>query len=68
MLGDGGANLLGFAGGLALFLASPEALVPLLALGVVGLNVLADTVGLSALIARSRVLTALDGIGRLPGP
>lgn len=68
MLGDGGANLLGFAGGLVLLLAVPEGLVPILAVAVIGLNVLADTVGLSTLIARSRILTALDGVGRLPGP
>lgn len=68
MLGDGGANLLGFAGGLVVLLAFPEGLVPAFALAVVGLNLLAETVGLSALIARSRLLTALDRIGRLPGP
>lgn len=68
MLGDGGANLLGFAGGLVLLLLLPEPLAVPLAVAIVGLNVLAETVGLSTLIARSRVLTALDGIGRLPGP
>lgn len=66
MLGDGGANLLGFAGGLVLLLALPEALILVAALAAVGLNLLADTVGLSTLIARSRLLTALDGIGRIP--
>lgn len=68
MLGDGGANLLGFAGGLVLLVALPQALVPLLAVIVVGLNVLAETVGLSTLIARSRRLTFVDRWGRLPEP
>lgn len=66
MLGDGGANLLGFAGGMVLLLALPEPLVPIAALAAVGLNVLAETVGLSTLIARSRLLTALDRLGRMP--
>lgn len=66
MLGDGGANLLGFAGGLVLLLAAPEPLVPVLAVIVVGLNLLAETVGLSSLIARSRALTVIDGWGRRP--
>lgn len=66
MLGDGGANLLGFAGGLVLLLSLPEAVVPLAALAAVGLNLLADTVGLSTVIARSRFLSALDRLGRVP--
>lgn len=66
MLGDGGANLLGFAGGLALLLALPGGAAVLAAFVVVGLNLLAETVGLSTLIARSRTLTAVDRLGRLP--
>lgn len=66
MLGDGGANLLGFAAGVVLLLASPEPLVVLLAIAAVGLNLLADTVGLSTLIARSPLLAAIDRLGRLP--
>lgn len=66
MLGDGGANLLGFAGGLVLLLALPDGLVVVTAAATVGLNLLAESVGLSTLIARSRMLTALDRIGRLP--
>lgn len=66
MLGDGGANLLGFAGGLVLLLALPAAVTLLAALSVVALNLLADTVGLSTLISRSRLLTALDRLGRIP--
>lgn len=66
MLGDGGANLLGFAGGLVLLLVLPGALVVVAALVAVALNLLADTVGLSTLIARSRLLSTLDRWGRIP--
>lgn len=66
MLGDGGSNLLGFAAGLVLLLALPDALLVVAASAAVVLNLLADSIGLSDLIARSRVLTALDRIGRLP--
>lgn len=67
MLGDGGANLLGYAGGLVLLLALPEGLVLVVAAAIVALNLVAESVGLSTLIARSRALTTLDRIGRRPG-
>lgn len=68
MLGDGGANLLGFAGGIVLLLIAPGPIVPLLAAAVVAANILAETVGLSTLIGRSRALTAIDRWGRVPDP
>lgn len=68
MLGDAGANLLGFAGGVVLLLLAPEAFVPVLAAVAVAANILAETVGLSTLIDRSRVLSAIDRWGRLPDP
>ncbi|MFM8998953.1 MAG: hypothetical protein ACKOKE_02590 [Actinomycetota bacterium] len=68
MLGDGGANLLGFAGGLVLVLALPGGLVPIASLAVVALTVLAETVGLSTLIARTPALAWFDRVGRRPEP
>lgn len=66
MLGDGGANLLGFAGGLVLLLTLPDGPVLAGALVVLGLNILAETVGLSTLIGRSRLLDSVDRLGRIP--
>lgn len=65
MLGDGGANLLGFIAGLSLYVASPGWGVVLAAIAAVGLNVLADTVTLSRLIQAIPPLRWYDGLGRV---
>lgn len=67
MLGDSGANLVGFAAGLGLYGVLPGWAVPAAAAAVVALNALAETVTLSALIERSSLLRAVDRLGRLPG-
>lgn len=64
MLGDGGANLLGFAAGLGLYLLLPGWAVVLAALAAVGLNVLGETVTLSRAIAAVPPLRWVDGVGR----
>jgi UDP-GlcNAc:undecaprenyl-phosphate GlcNAc-1-phosphate transferase len=64
MLGDGGANLLGFAAGLGLFDALPDAWVPVGAAVAVCLNVVADTVSFSRVIEAVPLLRFLDGLGR----
>jgi hypothetical protein len=66
MLGDSGANLLGFAAGLGLYGVLPAWAVPGAAAAVVALNLLAETVTLSALIERSALLRSVDRLGRLP--
>ena len=66
MLGDGGANLLGFGVGLALYLVLPAWAVAAAAVAATSLNLLAETLTLSALIERSRPLRWLDGLGRRP--
>lgn len=68
MLGDAGANLLGVAVGVGLFLALPSWALPLLAVIVIAGNLAAEVVGLSTVIARVAPLRRLDGLGRLPGP
>ena len=66
MLGDGGANLLGFAAGVGLAHLLSGGWV-LLAAGVaVTLNVVAETVSLSKLIAAFPPMRWLDEAGRLP--
>jgi len=67
MLGDGGANLLGFTIGLGLFLILPDAWVIVGALVAVALNVVAETFTLSRLIDAVPPLRWFDGLGRLPG-
>jgi hypothetical protein len=64
MLGDGGANLLGFAAGLGLFLLLPAWAVPLAAAGVLALNAVAETLTLSRAIAAVPPLRWLDERGR----
>jgi len=64
MLGDGGANLLGFAAGLALFDVLPDAWMPVAAAASVALNALAETVSLSRVIEASPPLRFLDRLGR----
>jgi hypothetical protein len=64
MLGDGGANLLGFAAGLALFDVLSDAWVPVASAIGVALNVVADTVSFSRVIEAAPPLRYLDGLGR----
>ncbi len=67
MLGDGGANLLGFTIGLELYLALPAPGVVAGAIVAVALNVFAETVTFSRAIEAVQVLRWLDRLGRLPG-
>jgi hypothetical protein len=66
MLGDGGANLLGFAVGLGLYDLLAGAWVPIAAGVAVGLNVVAETVTLSRAIDAVPALRWFDRLGR-PG-
>ena len=66
MLGDGGANLLGFTIGLGLFLVLPDAWVIVGAAAVVSLNVVAETSTLSRPIQGVAPLRWFDALGRLP--
>lgn len=67
MLGDGGANLLGFTAGLGLYLVVPNWAVVVVAVLGVALNVAAETVSLSQLIERTPPLAWIDRLGRLQG-
>jgi hypothetical protein len=64
MLGDGGANMLGFAAGLALADVLPDAWMVLAAAVAVGLNVVADTVTFSRVVEAAPPLRWLDELGR----
>lgn len=64
MLGDGGANLLGFAAGLGVFDALADGWVPVAAAVGVALNVVAETVSFSRVIEAAPPLRYLDGLGR----
>lgn len=64
MLGDGGANLLGFAAGLALYDLLPDGWIPVAAVVAAGSNVLAETVTLSRVIESVPPLRWVDRIGR----
>jgi UDP-N-acetylmuramyl pentapeptide phosphotransferase/UDP-N-acetylglucosamine-1-phosphate transferase len=66
MLGDAGANLLGFTAGIGLYLSLPAWGIAVAALVVVGLNVLAETVSLTRLIEASPALRWFDRLGRVP--
>ncbi len=70
MLGDSGANLLGFLVGQVLVTRlSPSATGPAVALAVlVGLHVVGDTVGFSRVIRTTPPLRWFDGLGRIPAP
>jgi hypothetical protein len=63
MLGDAGANLLGFAIGLALYLALPAAWVVAAAVVALAANVAADTVTLSRVIDLVAPLRWYDRLG-----
>lgn len=65
MLGDAGSNPLGFAAGLALYAALPDAGVVAAAACAVALNVLAETVSLSRLIDGTPPIRWLDRLGRV---
>jgi hypothetical protein len=64
MLGDGGANLLGFAAGIALYDVLPDPWVGVAAAAAVILNVVAETVSFSRVIERTPPLRWFDGLGR----
>lgn len=64
MLGDGGANMLGFAAGLALLDVLPDPWVVVAAAVAAGLNVLADTVTFTRVIEAAPPLRWLDELGR----
>ncbi|MFN8232824.1 MAG: hypothetical protein U0V56_04940 [Actinomycetota bacterium] len=66
MLGDAGANLLGFAVGIAVVTGSSDAVLVALAVVSVALNVVAETYTLSRAIDRFAPLRWLDRVGRLP--
>jgi UDP-N-acetylmuramyl pentapeptide phosphotransferase/UDP-N-acetylglucosamine-1-phosphate transferase len=67
MLGDAGANLLGFSVGTMTYYSLPNDAIWVAALMVVILTVAAETVTLSRLIAAVPPLRWYDRIGRLPG-
>lgn len=64
MLGDGGANLLGFCAGLALYDVLPDGWVPGAAVIAVALNIVAETVSFSRVIERTPLLRWVDALGR----
>jgi UDP-GlcNAc:undecaprenyl-phosphate/decaprenyl-phosphate GlcNAc-1-phosphate transferase len=66
MLGDGGANLLGFTIGLGLYVALPDPGAVVAAAIAVVINAVAETVTLSRVIAAVPPLRWFDELGRLP--
>jgi UDP-N-acetylmuramyl pentapeptide phosphotransferase/UDP-N-acetylglucosamine-1-phosphate transferase len=68
MLGDSGANLLGFLAGAEIVRRLPEVWLIPAALVVIGLNVLAETVTFSRTIEAIPPLRWFDLLGRLPDP
>ena len=66
MLGDSGANLLGFLAGAEIVRRLPEVWLIPAVLVVVGLNVLAETVTFSRTIEAIPPLRWIDGLGRRP--
>jgi hypothetical protein len=66
MLGDGGANALGLAAGVAVADVLPDPWMPVAAAAAVGLNVLADTVTFSRVIEATPPLRWADALGRRP--
>ena len=66
MLGDTGANLLGFAAGVVLYARSPASWLPYEAAAMIALNILADTVSLTRIIEELPPLRWFDRIGTLP--
>jgi hypothetical protein len=68
MLGDSGANLLGFLAGAEIVRRLPEPWLPVSAAVVVGLNLLAETVTFSRTIEAIPPLRWFDRLGRLAEP
>jgi hypothetical protein len=66
MLGDGGANMLGFAAGIGLYETLPDPWVIVAAAVAVLLNVAAETTSFSRLIERMPPLRWVDALGRRP--
>jgi UDP-GlcNAc:undecaprenyl-phosphate/decaprenyl-phosphate GlcNAc-1-phosphate transferase len=66
MLGDAGANLLGFEIGLGLCVLLSDAWIVVAAVLAVGANALAETLTLSRIIEGSGPLRWLDSLGRIP--
>jgi UDP-GlcNAc:undecaprenyl-phosphate/decaprenyl-phosphate GlcNAc-1-phosphate transferase len=66
MLGDGGANLLGFTIGLGLYLVLADAWMVVAAVAAVVINAVAETVTLSRVIDAVPPLRWFDALGRLP--
>lgn len=66
MLGDAGANLLGFLAGAEIVRRLPEVWLLPAALIVIGLNVLAETVTFTRTIEAVSPLRWFDGLGRFP--
>jgi UDP-N-acetylmuramyl pentapeptide phosphotransferase/UDP-N-acetylglucosamine-1-phosphate transferase len=66
MLGDAGSNLLGFASGIAWVTVGSDVALVALAVGLVALNLVAETVTLSRVIDRAPPLRWFDRLGRLP--
>jgi UDP-N-acetylmuramyl pentapeptide phosphotransferase/UDP-N-acetylglucosamine-1-phosphate transferase len=66
MLGDSGANLLGFLAGAEIVRRLPEPWLPVAAAVVVALNLLAETVTFSRTIEAIPPLRWFDHLGRLP--
>lgn len=66
MLGDGGANALGAALGVAAVVAAPRPVRLALLAGVVGLTLASEKVSFTAVIERTPALRAVDGWGRRP--
>ncbi|MEP7059539.1 MAG: hypothetical protein ABI828_02300 [Actinomycetota bacterium] len=66
MLGDAGANLLGFTAGVTLFVRSNASWVPFEAALMIVLNIVADTVTLSRVIEAVPPLRWIDGLGVSP--
>jgi UDP-GlcNAc:undecaprenyl-phosphate GlcNAc-1-phosphate transferase len=65
MLGDGGANLLGFTVGVGAYHVLPGWAVEVVAVIAVALNVLADTVTLSRAIDAYPPVRWVDRLGRI---
>ena len=68
MLGDAGANLLGFVLGVGVWSATPVGWTWVAAALVVALNLVAETVTFSRVIRRVPPLRWFDALGRLPDP
>lgn len=66
MLGDGGANLLGFTIGLGLYAVLPDGWILVAAVAAVALNVVAETITLSSVIDAVPPIRWFDRVGTLP--